>query len=174
MRLFLFVQGLDVAEANVVISYNHMKDSVELCQREGRARQRDCAFVVMEQRGDRPVEKLRRVQYCQEEIIENFDPQANQHSQEQNLQAQLQREAAAAHLLHMPDQHANAFSVLQMYRQRTKAHVEESSQTENCWTTVNLKYSSIRVTLETVASASSKKEAKRMAAEAMLQQLQTA
>jgi ERCC4-related helicase len=66
-----------VPSANLVISYNHMKDAVELCQRQGRARQKRAAFVIMEQRVDRPLSKLLRVQRHQESVIRNFVPGHN-------------------------------------------------------------------------------------------------
>jgi len=47
-------EGFDVPAANMVISFDHLKDSVELCQRFGRARQENCAIIVMDERKDRP------------------------------------------------------------------------------------------------------------------------
>jgi ERCC4-related helicase len=67
-------EGFDVPHANVVILYDHMKDSVELCQRFGRARTTDCAIVVMVERHDRPLEFLEKVRQDQDEIVQSYDP----------------------------------------------------------------------------------------------------
>jgi ERCC4-related helicase len=44
------VQGFDVPEANVVISYDYLKDTVELSQRFGRARQKTSSLTLMAER----------------------------------------------------------------------------------------------------------------------------
>jgi superfamily II DNA/RNA helicase len=167
----LLLQGIDVPAANVVISYNHMKDSVELCQREGRARQTDCAFVVMEQRPDRPVSKLRKVKECQDNIIRTFDPSNVKQRRGHDIQAQKHREASAHEILTRADH--NYVSLLNLYRQKTKAHLEEChSYTPAGKRVVTVKYSSVmRTSVEAEGVGLSKKEAKQAAARALLKLL---
>jgi hypothetical protein len=148
-----------------------MKDSVELCQREGRARQTNCAFIVMEQRPDRPVSKLRKVKDCQDNIIRAFDPSHVEQQREQDLQAQKHREASAHEILTRAD--ANYVFRLNMYRQKTKAHLEDfHSYTPAGKRVVTLKYSSVmRTSVEAEGVGLSKKEAKQAAAKTLLELL---
>jgi hypothetical protein len=148
-----------------------MKDSVELCQREGRARQNDRAFVVLEQRPDRPVSKLRLVQQCQEEIIQTFNPSSVNQTSERNMAAQKQREIHARSLLSGADDQ-DCLSVLNWFRQKTKAQLEDStSSTQNGKIIFTLTYTSIRVSVEAVGEGKSKKAAKAVAAKALLEKL---
>ena len=50
-------EGLDVPEANCVIRFDPVINSVSLVQGEGRGRQKDSSSVVMSERKDRPVSK---------------------------------------------------------------------------------------------------------------------
>ena len=85
-------KGFDVPAANVVISFDHMKDSVELCQRFGRARQEDSSKVVMDERRDRGVTRLQQVKQRQNGIIQEFDPSKVSQSQKTDMAAQKSRE----------------------------------------------------------------------------------
>eukprot|EP01082_Thalassiosira_pseudonana_P009278 g8229.t1 g8229 contig29:45842-48019(-) len=71
-------EGFDVPEANVVISYDELKDTVELCQRFGRARQKTSCLTLMSERKDRPLTDLKDVKQHQDTIIKDFDPVKNQ------------------------------------------------------------------------------------------------
>ena len=89
-------EGFDVPEANVVILYDHLKDSVELCQRFGRARATDCSIVVMDERHDRPLAFLEQVRQEQDELVQNYDPAAQARADpEVERQRQANRERAA-------------------------------------------------------------------------------
>ena len=81
-----------MSAANVVISFDHMKDSVELCQRFGRARQEDSSKVVMDERRDRGVTRLQQVKQRQNGIIQEFDPSKVSQSQKTDMAAQKSRE----------------------------------------------------------------------------------
>jgi ERCC4-related helicase len=63
-----------VPAANVVISYDHMKDSVELCQRSGRARQQDSSIVILDERPDRPLSALETARNVQDDIVARYEP----------------------------------------------------------------------------------------------------
>ena len=67
-------EGFDVPQANVVILYDHLKDSVELCQRFGRARALKCSIVVLEERHDRPLVFLEQIRLHQDELVQTFTP----------------------------------------------------------------------------------------------------
>ncbi|KAL3826330.1 hypothetical protein ACHAXA_003654 [Cyclostephanos tholiformis] len=62
-------EGFDVPAINVVVSYDHLKDTVELCQCFGRARQKTSSLALMSERKDRPLAALKDVQRRQESII---------------------------------------------------------------------------------------------------------
>jgi Double-stranded RNA binding motif len=182
--MFYFTQGLDVAEANAVISYNHMKDSVELCQRFGRARQTDCSLVVLEERKDRPVQLLRHVESIQENIIGQFDPNKIDKKRygDTATAAQRQREIQAAMVL----QHDNNnllkssgnssksyVSVLNEYRQKTKANLGIKEEYTQLGTYIfHLTYSTPYRCLTSQGAGKNKKEAHQEAAKHMIEILQ--
>jgi dsRNA-specific ribonuclease len=169
-------EGLDVPAANVVISYNYMKDSVELCQREGRARQSERVFVVMEERRDRPVDTLRAVQDLQETIIQSFDLKSAKQTQAQREQASKAREAAARPILWQEPKGGNYMAVLNLYRQRTKSTLEESkvSSTSEGKLAITLKFLNDRATVEASGVGRNKMEAKQEAAKVLLKMLAAA
>jgi dsRNA-specific ribonuclease len=145
-----------------------MKDSVELCQREGRARQADCVFVVMEQRRDRHIDILRKVQRTQESIIRNFDPKSVEEARQKNLTAHSQRQVGW--LQQCTD--SNYVQVLNMYRQKTKAHLDESSSTTPDGTLcVKLVYSNTCISIDAEGRGTTKKSAKQSAAQILLVKL---
>ena len=92
-------QGFDVPAANVVISYDHLKDTVELCQRFGRARQKTSSLTLMSERKDRPLSVLKDVKTRQESIIKEFDPTQNQNMSMARQQSIRDRERAAFSIL---------------------------------------------------------------------------
>jgi hypothetical protein len=152
-----------------------MKDSVELCQREGRARQADCAFVVMEQRRDRHIGTLRNVQRNQETIIRNFDPKSAEETRQKNLTAESQRQVGANRwfLLQQCDNDSNYLQVMNMYRQKTKAHLDESwsmtaSDGKHC---VTLVYSNMCLSIDAEGRGLSKKVARQSAAQTLVVKL---
>mmetsp|Transcript_22513 Transcript_22513/g.55827 ORF Transcript_22513/g.55827 Transcript_22513/m.55827 type:complete len:185 (-) Transcript_22513:88-642(-) len=58
----------------MVIGYDHLKDSVELCQRFGRARQQDSAIVLLDERDDRPLGLLESVRQIQDDMAQDYVP----------------------------------------------------------------------------------------------------
>jgi ERCC4-related helicase len=93
-------EGFDVPEANVVISYDHLKDTVELCQRFGRARQKTSSLSLMAERKDRPLSTLKEVKAMQESIIKGFDPSQNKNTTLSSRQQSVRdRERAAFSIL---------------------------------------------------------------------------
>ncbi len=95
----IMAQGFDVPAANVVISYDHLKDTVELCQRFGRARQKTSSLTLMSERKDRPLSVLKDVKTRQESIIKEFDPTQNQNMSMARQQSIRDRERAAFSIL---------------------------------------------------------------------------
>lgn len=89
------VKGFDVPEANVVISYDHLKDAVELCQRTGRARDPDSCIVILDERPDRPLTMLENVRAMQDAIAEAYVPSSIAMNQETARSRQLNREQTA-------------------------------------------------------------------------------
>jgi uncharacterized membrane protein YcjF (UPF0283 family) len=148
-----------------------MKDSVELCQREGRARQADRAFVVMEQRRDRHIGILRNVQRHQESIIRDFDPKSVDETRQKNITAHSQRQVGANRWLQQCDD-SNYLQVLNMYRQKTMAHLDESSSTTpDKRHYVKLVYSNIYLSIDAEGRGTTKKSAKQSAAQILLVKL---
>jgi hypothetical protein len=106
-----------------------MKDSVELCQRFGRARQTNSSLISLEERSDRPVQLLQQAKLCQEEIIQKFDPSRieRKFQSEVSVDAQRNKELQLTSILQY-DSIAQASmngrsysSILNEYRQKTKA-----------------------------------------------------
>lgn len=162
-------EGLDVPSANVVISYNHMKDSVELCQREGRARQKERVFVIMEQRHDRPVARLRTVQKAQERIIADYSPDMREEDDAKARQAQESRERGARSVL-AGDR--NPTEAMELFKRKTKAALEEMYKRDHNKSFVCcLQYASVLRSLSASGTGASKKAAKRVAAEALVVKL---
>jgi superfamily II DNA or RNA helicase len=118
-------EGFDVPEANVVISYDALKNSVELAQRFGRARCAERRVVAMDERSDRPLTRLEDVRREQDALIEKFEPRDSPLDPAAECEAQRSRERGAAAVL---QQDSNPVSVLNLYMKKTKALSEESSR----------------------------------------------
>jgi ERCC4-related helicase len=116
-------EGFDVPEANVVISYDHLKDTVELCQRFGRARQKTSSLSLMAERKDRPLSALKEVKAMQESIIKGFDPTQNQSMTLSSRQQSVRdRERAAFSILKDTARcQQSPMECLNTYRAKTKA-----------------------------------------------------
>lgn len=180
-------EGFDVPEANTVISFDPLKDSVELCQRFGRARRSDSKIVVMAERADRPVTMLDRVREQQEELIGAFDPPGTVVKSAADLEkeraAQKCRERGAAALLSENSGKNGQQSVssrLNLYVRKTKAELEEkyvTSVENGTGIGCELRYKTVLRDLRVVGHAvrgagqDAKKEAKRAAAEKLLVEL---
>jgi hypothetical protein len=63
-------EGMDVPEANCIIRFDPIQTPVSLIQGRGRARQEKSSFVVMEERKDRPLEKLAQAEVVQMNLLQ--------------------------------------------------------------------------------------------------------
>jgi len=167
-------EGFDVPEANVVISYDHLKDSVELCQRFGRARAEESSIVVMAERVDRPISRLEEVRQRQDLIIEKFDP-ANLDVVPQinifTLQNQRENSAGKSILSNEVVCTNSPLHALKMYVDKTKAVLNiDIRVTDRCFKS-SMRYKSPLRDIEVSKQAGSKKKAKIMCATEVLQQL---
>ena len=124
----ILAQGFDVPAANVVISYDHLKDTVELCQRFGRARQKTSSLTLMSERKDRPLSVLKDVKTRQESIIKEFDPTQNQNMSMARQQSIRDRERAAFSILNdTVGCEQSPLECLNVYCAKTKAVVKHES-----------------------------------------------
>lgn len=162
-----------------------MKDSVELCQRFGRARQTDCALVVLEERSDRPISLLRQVESTQESIIQKFDPSKidKKRHADMALDAQRHRERQASTILqhnnNMNDiqnnnQNGRSYvAILNEYQQKTKASLDVKEEyTQSNTYIFHVTYSTPFQSVTENGHGRNKKEAYQEAAKKLIQKLQ--
>ena len=129
-------EGFDVPKSNVVISFDALKDSVELAQRFGRARQSERRIVAMDERRDRPIERLEQVRREQDVIIQNFEPATARIDPEVELAAQRSREHGARQLLLSLNEDGvedgeSPVATLNLYVKKTKAVCTENAQKQH-------------------------------------------
>ena len=120
-------EGFDVPKANVVISFDALKDSVELAQRFGRARQSERCIVAMDERRDRPIARLEEVRHEQDLIIESFQPDLATRDPEAERVAQRSRERGAVQLLRLNNINYidSPVQTVNLYVKKTKAITTE-------------------------------------------------
>lgn len=154
-------EGFDVPKANVVISFDALKNSVELAQRFGRARQTERRIVAMDERRDRPIARLEQVRREQDNIIENFQPAQAAHDQEAERAAQRNREQGASQLLSLTNEAKdNPLHALNLYVKKTKAVTTESVRKHQNGFLFEWTYRTPLRDLRAEGHASSKKAAK--------------
>ena len=145
-----------------------MKDSVELCQRFGRARQENRSIVVLGERHDRSVRQLELVKARQEHLVQNFDP-STVRVQDDDLERSKQRQwEISAFRSTLKDEEYyknNPVKALNEYAQKTKVDIDtvwedQSGNEFRC----RLTYKSVLRTLVSCGSQTSKKRAKGLAA----------
>lgn len=167
--------GFDVPAANVVISYDPLKNSVELCQRFGRARQLESSIVVLDERQDRPLDQLEAIRKHQDDTISSFQPGNHNYNDEEETQKQKSRELNAyrqvldgktSKLTESP------LLSLNLLVKKTKAALEEKWESKGHRHVCILSYKSLIRTSETKAEDSNRKDAKRSAATALLDTLE--
>ena len=164
-------EGFDVPAANVVISFDALKDTVELAQRFGRARKQDRRIVVMDQRFDRTIEKLKKVRNQQNQLIDNFNPNNAQRDLKAELSSQQNRENGARSYL-LKDVGINeALQTLNIYVKKTKAQSKESTKKAGEEWKHNWQYQSVLRNVEATATASNKSMARKKCAKALLETL---
>ena len=167
-------KGFDVPEANVVISYDYLKDTVELCQRFGRARQKRSSLTLMVEREDRPLSALKDVKKHQESIIKDFDPANYQHHIMARQQSLIDRERAASTILRDKARcERSPLEVLNIYAAKTKAvaKMEALEYGPDKLFRCKLVYSSLTRMLEGNGEGTTKKHAQYQSAMSILKQL---
>lgn len=166
-------QGFDVPEANVVISYDHLKDTVELAQRFGRARQKTSSLTLMSERRDRPLSALRDVKRQQDCIIKDFDPSKSENFARQQQSVKDRHRAAFSILLDTVRCESSPLEVLNMYAAKTKAIAKTESiefgsdKTFRC----KISFSNLLLTIEGKGEGRSKKQSQHYAAASILNKL---
>ena len=107
----------------MVVSYDPLKDTVELAQRFGRARQISSSLSLMEERKDRPLSALKDVKKQQDDIIKAFDPSKSEHLARREEQSQKDRHRAAfsSLLTDIKRCESSPLEVLNMHAAKTKA-----------------------------------------------------
>lgn len=154
----------------MVISFDHLKDSVELCQRFGRARHIDSSIVVLDERQDRPLGLLESVRELQDDIIQKYDPATIEIDEGAENLKQENRERQAKVVLQGLSL-VDALASLNLYVKKTKADLVEDFGTENGEAVCMLTYRSRLRSAKGNGRASSKKAAKRAAALALVRLL---
>lgn len=166
-------QGFDVPEANVVISYDHLKDTVELAQRFGRARQTTSSLTLMSERRDRPLPALRDVKRQQDSIIKDFDPSKSENFARQQQSLKDRHRAAFSLLSDTVRCEASPLEVLNMYAAKTKAvakteYIEAGSdKIFRC----KISFSNLLLTIEGKGEGNTKKQSQHQAAASILIQM---
>jgi len=161
-------EGFDVPEANVVITFDAIKDSVELAQRFGRARRAERRVVAMDERHDRPLQRLENVRREQDALIEKFEPRASPRNPAAELEAQQSRERGAVDVL---QQDANPVLALNLYVRKTKAVSEESCRKDGASFVYMWTYQTSLRDIQAEGAATSKKAARTQCAANLLAQL---
>jgi len=167
-------EGFDVPEANVVISYDYLKDTVELSQRFGRARQKDSTLTLMSERKDRPLSALKDVKMRQESIIKEFNPATNKKVSQARLQSQNDRERAAfSVLIDEARCKRNPLEVLNMYAAKTRAvsKMESMESGQDRIFRCSWVYSSLTRTVDGRGEGNTKKQAQNQSALIILDKL---
>lgn len=157
-----------------MISYDHIKDAVELSQRFGRARAMDSSLHLLSERKDRPLVALKDVKKRQDSIITSFCPSRDDHStSSRSIQSQQDRERAAYELLEDLDRcNHSPLAVLNTYSSKTKAVIREDIvKRDGSMFHCSLIYASRSCNITGSGSGNTKKEAKRNSAFVILDQL---
>ena len=152
-----------------------MKDSVELCQRFGRARHEESSIVVLDERPDRPMEMLESVRSLQETIAQQYDPRVANASTDSHDEAlkQRSRERNARSVLENERRRIDSpVATLNEFVKKTKAFFEESCSSQPPFV-YTMSYSSVLRSIPDIAEQGpNKKEAKRLCAAKMLAALE--
>ena len=152
-----------------------MKDSVELCQRSGRARQQDSSIVILDERPDRPLTALETARDLQTEIVEQYNPAevlVSETNGDAERQKQMNRERNASKTIFGSSSSAGGpLSALNIYVKKTKASLSENYRGAGGLFQCTLTYKTILRTVQVVGRGSSKKAAKKDSASALLEAL---
>eukprot|EP00977_Amphora_coffeiformis_P023728 scaffold14064_cov177-Amphora_coffeaeformis.AAC.5 len=165
-------EGFDVPAANVVISYDPLKDSVELCQRSGRARHEESNIVILDERPDRPLERLEAVRALQDTMVQRYNPNMDSslssNFQEENKQKSREQTANRTVLQNISKRTTSPVAAINEYVKKTKAIFQETCSRGTPFV-YTMSYSTILRSIPAIkCQASSKKEAKKKCAVRML------
>lgn len=159
----------------MVISYDDIKDTVELCQRFGRARQKTSSLTLMSERKDRPLSALKEVKKHQDSIIKDFDPsKGKQQHTISRLQSQNDRERASSFILQDVARCAGSpLECLNIYAAKTKAvaDIEYTRLGPDKNFESKVVYKSITRIVQGCGKGATKKKAQHQAALRILEQL---
>jgi hypothetical protein len=158
----------------VVISYDDVKDTVELCQRFGRARNKYSSLSLMSERKDRPLTALKEVKKHQDSIIKDFDPSKSKQHVISRQQSQNDRERASSSVLKDIDRcERSPLECLNMYAAKTKAvaDTEYIRLSPDRMFRCKMTYKSLNRTVDGSGEAQTKKKAQHSAALSILKQL---
>ena len=160
-----------------MISYDPLKDSVELCQRSGRARHEESNIVILDERPDRPLEKLEAVRALQDTMAQRYNPNmassASSNLEEENKQKSREQSASRTVLQNIPKRTASPIAALNEYVKKTKAILQESCS-RGAPFVYTMSYSTILRSIPAIqCRAPSQREAKKKCATRMLAALDT-
>eukprot|EP00549_Striatella_unipunctata_P018607 CAMPEP_0118679996 /NCGR_PEP_ID=MMETSP0800-20121206/4102_1 /TAXON_ID=210618 ORGANISM="Striatella unipunctata, Strain CCMP2910" /NCGR_SAMPLE_ID=MMETSP0800 /ASSEMBLY_ACC=CAM_ASM_000638 /LENGTH=648 /DNA_ID=CAMNT_0006576061 /DNA_START=215 /DNA_END=2161 /DNA_ORIENTATION=+ len=173
-------EGFDVPEANAVISYHSLNNSVELCQRFGRARRGKRGLVLMAERPDRSLTMLESSLATQNEMMNNFGPQSTDNVNQQTKRRQIPKfhdQVLKAHhyLLSEWNEHGNEhMKMLNEYKQKSTATLGiefHQSLEQNYRCTLDISFDADAPRCAIIGEGRSKNEAKNAAAKRMLSYL---
>ena len=165
-------EGMDIPEANCVIYFDPMNTAVSYVQGRGRARQANSSFVMLDQRHDRPAALLAQQEEEQHRIASTFVPEKGSNPVAA-ITAQQNRERGCAAVLDGVND-ITALAKLNLYCKKTKVLCDEiyTPGPGDCHTfALTLTYSSVLRTVRGSGTGSTKKEAKKRAAVALLHNL---
>lgn len=159
-----------------------MKDSVELCQRSGRARQQDSSIVILDERPDRPLTALETARDLQDQVIATYDPAtappANDRVERNKQQSREQSayRSVFADPNHQSKLNARPLHWLHLYTKKTKASLSEepTAKHHNTKFVCTLTYRSVLRTIKVDDQDTNEKTAKNKAAITMLAALKKA
>lgn len=155
-----------------MISYNHLKNSVELCQRFGRARDQDSSIVLLEERPDRPLALLESVRSRQDTMVREFNPSESTVDEGAEKKKQLDRERNAFNAVFLRSSTSPVADVKQFVSKTKASLIEDCVRVGDTFKCI-FKYRSILRTIVAEAEASNKKLAKKNCASVLLNLLKT-
>lgn len=142
-----------------------MKDSVELCQRVGRARHHDSSIVILDERLDRPVSLLESARLLQDTIVQEYTPgtlhQVDDEEAERKKQYNRESNAFQSVLRNHQQVMANPVACLNLFVKKTKGHLLEEFRSSGGSFNCSLTYKSILRTIKVDSRGRTKKISKK-------------
>ena len=156
-----------------MISYDHLKDTVELAQRFGRARHKTSSLTLMSERSDRPLTALRDVKKRQDSIIKGFDPSKVKNLARQQQSLKDRHRAAFSILADIARCKSSPLEMMNIYAAKTKAvtNVEYFEAGLDRLFCCKISFSNLLITVEGKGEGSTKKKSQHRAAAIILNQL---